>query len=389
MAPEQAAGRTHEVGPLSDVYALGAILYELLTGKAPFQGRTIVESLQQILTQPPVRPRRLVRSVPRGLESICLNCLEKKPRRRYQSAQALADDLERWIDGKRPQADQVTARAGRFLRWHPILDAAAIFLVLVAVIAPVAAYLLNPERQRERIERDLRAGKEVYLIGDEGPPKWHDWATNEATQKYLIAQDEAFRLVSEGFGLLELVRDPQHSRYRFSAWMRHDENFHAASTAGLYFEYGKQCNPGTEHRFCAVSFNGLTDFRRRYAKLKGSPGTLAFRRLVEADRNEISRDICSLALPVDWHPLPVWRQIAVEVSPEKIRFTLSWPTETGWESATTEVIREEVQKVKNSAFVPPELIGVPSDLPGPQGSLGLYVYMGSASFRNVALHPNP
>ena len=112
MAPEQAAGRNADVGPLSDVYSLGAMLYELLTGRPPFREENPLDTLLQVLEREPIWPRELNAAVPRPLELICMKCLEKSPQDRYSSAAEVADELERYLTGE----DLLVRPAGRLQR---------------------------------------------------------------------------------------------------------------------------------------------------------------------------------------------------------------------------------------------------------------------------------
>jgi serine/threonine protein kinase len=132
MAPEQADGKGKEAGPAADVYALGAILYECLTGRPPFKAATHLDTLMQVVSAEPVPPRQIRPKVPRDLDTICLKCLEKDPAKRYPTALALAADLRRHLDHEpiRARRTGVWERTAKFVRRQPVL---ATLLVLVSL----------------------------------------------------------------------------------------------------------------------------------------------------------------------------------------------------------------------------------------------------------------
>jgi cytochrome c peroxidase/tRNA A-37 threonylcarbamoyl transferase component Bud32 len=145
MAPEQAAGRIRQLGPWTDVYSLGAMLYELLAGRPPFVADTGWDVLNKVVLEEPTPPSRLQSSIPRDLETICLKCLEKEPERRYASAAELANELRRFLDGDGIEARPASrlSRTVRRVRKHPAL-ASSVAMVFVSVVClAVAAFFLS------------------------------------------------------------------------------------------------------------------------------------------------------------------------------------------------------------------------------------------------------
>lgn len=156
MPPEQAAAQHSKVTRRSDVYGLGAVLYHLLTGRPPFQAGTLHEAIQQVVATEPLAPRLLNPSVPRDLQTICLKCLEKEPERRYDTARALADEVQRFLNGEPILARPVGAlgKSWRWCRRNPVVaglgTAVLLLLVVVAFGSSVAAWRLEQEQQRTR-----------------------------------------------------------------------------------------------------------------------------------------------------------------------------------------------------------------------------------------------
>jgi WD40 repeat protein len=191
MAPEQAAAKKG-LSMAVDVYSLGAILYELLTGRPPFQAETPIDIVLQVLEKEPQRPRTLNRRISRDLETICLKCLEKDPQRRYGSAEALAEDLERWLKGEPILARPVGAlpRLVKWVRRRPAMATMWLLVVLVTSagvtgviwkarevalaeqqveeekkkLSQAEEALLEKQRRNEEIQRQRRAADHAHLV---------------------------------------------------------------------------------------------------------------------------------------------------------------------------------------------------------------------------------
>jgi tetratricopeptide (TPR) repeat protein len=169
MAPEQAAGKKHgQVGPAADVYALGAILYEGLTGRPPFKGDSALDTALQVLYQDPIPPRRRRPEVPAGLETICLKCLRKEPARRYASALALADDLENFLAGRPIAArrESVWGRTWSLARRYPLSAAlaAALLLALIGGTAGSVGFAVRALREADGARASARRADDRLLL---------------------------------------------------------------------------------------------------------------------------------------------------------------------------------------------------------------------------------
>ncbi|WP_020468487.1 serine/threonine protein kinase [Zavarzinella formosa] len=258
ISPEQAAGRPDEIDCRTDVYALGAVFYALLTGRPPYEGATMFDTLQ-LVAKADLYPPSLIRpEIPKDLEQICSKCLARTRSDRYATAQELADDLTDWLEGRHPRSLPGRVRqALRITRRRAL--AAGIGLAAVSIGA--VAYRRDPDRVLREIEASLRAGRPVSLIGETGKPQWSRWVTNHPKTQQTISDDGMFNIrMPNETSLLELLPDPQTDSYRLDVQIRHEgaDSGQSLSGVGIFVGRHDQKEGATPtHFFMELSFNDI------------------------------------------------------------------------------------------------------------------------------------
>jgi serine/threonine-protein kinase len=401
MAPEQAAGHSKHSGPAADIYALGAILYEALTGRPPFRGESKAAILEQVRTRKPPRPRAIRPGLDPALERIVLRCLHREPGLRYGSASEVADALDRWLVGRRPPV-----QPWYWLSWvwyTARLQAAWIGMALLVVggaAVVLALWALDPDRPLREIKAQLARGEPVTLIGPTGSPRWSRWRLGEA-QVGVNAEGVFTVSTWADASLLELVDNPQASHFLFRAEVRHEQSDKVYDGVGLYVGYRAPSGDDVPvHGGCRLTYDDMFDaveaWRRLPAKAASGPqpkGNLVYLggfMHVEQEGGLSRRCAFANVAPEAFRAAgprhPQWRKLAVEVSPallagrwagdplgqvpaEKFRregdFFLGQMRRTGWIGPSS--------KIDTSLH--------------PLGGLGLFLSHGSASFRNVVVEP--
>jgi serine/threonine-protein kinase len=406
MAPEQARADGKAVGPLADVYGLGAILYEALAGRRPFRADTKEETLCQVQTQEPIPPSRLRPGLSRCLEAICLKCLEKDPQRRYASAAALADDLERYLQ-ERPTVARPLGpirRGVKAVRRQPILAAGGLLCVVGLGFALTFWYFNHPDRPVRAMKKELERGRAVVLVPEKGKPAWMHWRHGEDVGHVSPGPDE-FSITCRDWGLVELVPDPQWERFLFRAEVKHDTCQPVDAEVGLYCAYRVFSSPGGPiHYFTQLTFNALKsaieDWDRSFgpgsphknppARPRGNP-VLLTPCFYGGSNSRNSLQVAGVSQEL-FQPNPrglVWRKLEIEVTPEAVRgwwgenrervgeLTAEWITK----HATQGLIAQKKAR-PNDRF----LEGIDSRL-APRGPVGLVIKRSSASFRRVVIEP--
>ena len=167
MPPEQAGGQTEEIGPLADIYSLGAMFYEFLTGRPPFKGTTLLQTLEDVRNKEPVPPKTLVETVPLDLQTICLKCLEKDKAKRYPTADELADDLQRYLNGEPIHARPVPwhTKAIKWAKRHPSKAGLIGVSTLLGVVLflGMAGFIVRSSRENTRVAK-VRATVQPELL---------------------------------------------------------------------------------------------------------------------------------------------------------------------------------------------------------------------------------
>jgi serine/threonine-protein kinase len=394
MSPEQAAGRIQDIGPAADIYALGVMLYECLTGRPPFRGETKAQTLELVRKADPLAPSRMCRDLPVDLEAACLKALEKTPSKRYATATDFAEDLDCVVHGvpTKVRPPKWPKRLWKTLKRHK----AAVALSAVLFGAMFLLFFLDPKRPLRQMEGRLARGESIAPIGPTGWPKHYEFvAGQDKTQLSLHERDQTFCVHTWGLALLRLIADPQHESYCIKAQIRHGES-QLPGEVGIFFAHHSR--PGSQaplHLFVQLAYN---DIRRDQEILDRSPhkappskGNYArVKPRFYGDEQRYDRPLHFVAPAALFQPAtiakPRWRQLEINVRPDKV-----WATWDGQAAGELTIAEFLEQLEKDLRFVErndpdPFVVGFPRFFPA-RGSLGIYIWRGSASFRDVTVMP--
>jgi tRNA A-37 threonylcarbamoyl transferase component Bud32 len=360
MSPEQAASQTRDVGPATDVWALGVILYELLTGGRPFVGKSAGDIREAIMQNPVARPRSLQPNVDKTLEAICLKCLEKEPGKRYSSAEGLAESLECWL------------RAGS--KW-----AAWLAVLLGTVLTGLLVWLVVAQRP-------VHPGQAIKIIGPEGLVRDASWRLGEG--RVTSVGDAVIRLESENLGVLVLKEYPPWNRYRFRVQIQ--DVGPKSEGVGIVFWYEDEDTiEGKEYWFCEWSFAERNDFVQDVTNhTKGARTRVTSRRHGENQLQQARfRHVFGTTLGSDTRFFPArsgkWRDLRLEVTQELT--SVFWDDEAVPFACIPAEMRKEAQR--GLASLPPERKSKTWPESKALGKLGFLCDHGSAVFRNAILEP--
>lgn len=386
MSPEQVNGIHSQLGPASDVWALGVMLFELLAGQRPFRGEGREEIFRKILHDEPPSPRQARPGLDRGLEVIIGKCLAKDPARRYASAAELADDLGRWQRGEplRARPEGWYQRMLRRFRRHPTLTAvgtllSAFALVLLAILSVTG--LTQPRAGDWKfLKAELQARRPVDLIGTEGVPKDYRFLAGASKFADRPAHGAPFTLqgAERSLSMLELLDAPPVATYRIRAQLRSPNT--RLGEAGVFLALARRPTiEGTELWYCAAG----ADYSAGMVRLKLCRAS-DNRQLSNLDRpgsmfHQVMLLDCRPNAPLtqdDSH------EIAVEVTPTN--FTLVWDGKRIGGIAGAAVAATWTGPLLPG--LPPVLVAAVPPFPA-SGGMGIYTLGGSASFRRVVVEP--
>src|SRR5262245_11173069 len=381
MDPQAAAGKTRAVGRPWDIWGLGVMLFELLTGQRPFSAADPDALLHIVRTQDPPQPRSLKPDLDPDLERIVLKCLARDPADRYATAGQLAEELRRWLTRRSTE---------RLRRRRRALIAAGLALLGVIIVAVLLLKPSTPSTREEQLaeaRKRLAKGESVQLIGEKGPPlQPYRVRVGQERAHFPPLEDGTFTVETQGASLIELFDDPGTDDWRFRVQVRQN-SVNQVDQMGIYSGHQSFATPGGEcHYFVRFAFNEFGNINP-LGKPEGCwNGSLPF------FRQQPGRNLRAMG----WQLLGAVGRFAPEVSkPDQ-----SWRTLEIRASA----VSLEAYFDDRHAFTLPRPLDkdvattlqtyheMPDPLPidlGPRAGIGLYLEVGSASFRNALIEPNP